>query len=122
MLVRNGGEGKPAKRIKCAQQGALDSTALRLDGSFVHAVKLAVAAAKAYDAPKKVNARQVVQIGNLSLTAAGLKKTSPRSVHAMKKLFQLGKSQAEPEAVFSDPSVCVEKCIVASLSRRMLVG
>ena len=49
-----------------------------LDAALMHCVRLAVAAEKAYDAPKKVDAKAIVQLGRRLLTEAGL--TDPETI------------------------------------------
>ena len=47
-----------------------------MDAALIHCVRLAVAAEKAYDAPKKVEA--IIQLGRRLLTEAGL--TNPEII------------------------------------------
>ncbi|CAL1159527.1 unnamed protein product [Cladocopium goreaui] len=53
-----------------AQQAAFESLAPHRDGSLIRAVRLAVAAEKAYDAPKKVNAKVWMPLPKVFLSAA----------------------------------------------------
>ena len=55
-----------------AQQAAFESLAPHRDGSLIRAVRLAVAADKAYDAPKKVNAQAIIELGHTLLRDARL--------------------------------------------------
>ena len=59
-----------------AQQQAFNAPDPELDAALIHCVRLAVAAEKAYDAPKKVEA--IIQLGRRLLTEAGL--TNPEII------------------------------------------
>lgn len=45
-----------------AQQAAFESLAPHHNGSLIRAVRLAVVAEKAYDAPNKVNAKAIIEL------------------------------------------------------------
>ena len=51
------------------------------DGSLIRAVRLAVSAEKAYDAPKKTDARKIIALGQALLRDAGLAFNSPMQVN-----------------------------------------
>ena len=59
-----------------AQQQVFDASDPERDAALIHCVRLAVAAEKAYDAPKKVEA--IIQLGRRLLTEAGL--TNPEII------------------------------------------
>ena len=80
-----------------AQQAALNSTDPFRDGSLMHAFYLAVAAEKAYDAPKKVDAQAIIRLGQKLLANAGLTSASPRSTIQLQEVFHLKRLQPEPE-------------------------
>ena len=54
------------------QEAVFKSTHPWADGSLIRAVRLAVSAEKAYDAPKKTDARKIIALGQALLRAAGL--------------------------------------------------
>ena len=84
-----------------AQQAAFESLAPHRDGSLIRAVRLAVAAEKAYDAPKKVNAKAIIELGHTLLRDACLQMNSPRSTISLRPLFLYaqGAPQLDPEKV-----------------------
>ena len=69
------------------------------DGSLIRAVRLAVAAEKAYDAPKKTDARKIIALGQALLRNAGLTFNSPRSARYIAKIFRLDAARLDPAAV-----------------------
>ena len=79
-----------------AQQAAFDSLAPQRDGSLIRAVRLAVAAEKAYDAPKKVDARTIISIGHQLMSNARLTISSPSSSESSKKLFKFTHDKLDP--------------------------
>ncbi|CAL1140711.1 unnamed protein product, partial [Cladocopium goreaui] len=83
------------------QQAAFESLAPHRDGSLIRAVRLAVAAEKAYDAPKKVNAKAIIELGHTLLRDACLQMNSPRSTISLRPLFLYaqGAPQLDPEKV-----------------------
>ena len=80
-----------------AQQAAFESSAPQRDGSLIRAVRLAVAAEKAYDAPKKVNAKAIIELGHTLLRDARLQMNSPRSTVSIRPLFAPAASHIVPE-------------------------
>ena len=69
------------------------------DGSLICAVRLAVAAEKAYDAPKKTDAQKIIALGQALLRDAGLTFNSPRSTRCIAKIFRLDAARLDPAAV-----------------------
>eukprot|EP00435_Cladocopium_sp_Y103_P025857 s1447_g6.t1 len=89
-----------------AQQAAFESLAPRRDGSLIRAVRLAVAAEKAYDAPKKVNAKAMIELGHNLLRDARLHMNLPRSTISIRPLFAFSPSQNKPEEALT---ICTSK-------------
>jgi len=67
-----------------------------LDVALIQCDRLAVAAEKAYDAPKEVNAKAIIQLGSRLLTETELTIRSPRSTQQIRKSFELGRVRKEP--------------------------
>lgn len=83
-----------------AQQAAFLSESPGSDGSLQWAFRLAVAAEKAYDAPKKVKSKEIVSLGMKLLSEAGLSNSSPRSTTAIsQEHFMLDEADIDPAQV-----------------------
>ena len=78
-----------------AQQQVFDASDPERDAALIHCVRLAVAAEKAYDAPKKVDAKSIIQLGRRLLREAGLTIQSPRSTQRIREAFKLGRVHKE---------------------------
>ena len=79
-----------------AQQQVFDASDPERDAALINCVRLAVAAEKAYDAPKKVDAKSIIQLGRRLLKDAGLTIQSPRSTQQIREAFKLKRVYKEP--------------------------
>ena len=86
-----------------AQQAAFDSLAPRRDGSLIRAVRLAVAAGKAYDPPKKVDAKTIISIWHQLMSDARLTISSPSSSKSSKKWFKFAPQKMDPAKAPAEP-------------------
>ena len=102
MRVRTpSGRGILTAMAEIGQEKVFKSLNPLADGWLIRAVRLAVAAEKAYDAPKKTDARKIIALGQALLRDAGLTFNSPRSTRciAVAKIFRLDAARLDPAAV-----------------------